>query len=312
MKQITFEYVPEFEMDTAIFDDKRMFYNAYGRKKQVSAGSESYAKLIDGEVYHAHSTYSANAQPFTHRTTGELFIGDCEQPEKRGRYTFCGYDYTVISTTNDKLGAIAMKHMRSLVDSIKINGAALSTETDGESKNGQTLLIDHVTQRVYSLRRSYNPEGVTHDGVDFREMWQGVPKEKERETRNLYVTRPGGLTYATQYIRVTELQRHDTVYKDTVAACLAWFRFEGKTVNEHHNEAIKAAKGTGRIEPGIYVPVPAADITAKGFAGLTDYERARVATVNAGKAAPRKLYNFYMLGFDNAGFFEEVNAKINK
>lgn len=312
MRQITFEYVPEFEMATAIFDDKRSFYNAYGRKKQVSAGSHALNKLIDGEVYCAHSTYSANQQPFTHLTTGQLFIDSCDQPEKRGRYTFCGYDYTVISTTNDRLGAIAMKYMRSLVDSVKINATALSMEPDGDSKNGQTLLIDHVTQRVYALARSYDPSGKTHDGVDFKEMWQGVPKEVERETRYLYVTRPGGLTYATRPIRVTELQRHDTVYKDTVAACLAWFQFEGKTVNDYHNEHVKETRGSGRSVPGIYTPVDSKDINEKGFAGLTNYERARVATVNAKKAAPRKQYNFYTLGFDNEGFFKEVNEKINK
>lgn len=314
MKQITFEYVPEFRMDTAIFDDKRAFYNAYGRRKTVSAGSSNLGKLIDGEVYCAHSTYGASQLPFTHWSTGQLFVGSCDQPEKRGRYTFCGYDYTVINSTNDRLGAIAMKHMRSLVDGIKINATALSTEVDGESRDAQTLLIDHVTQRVYSLQRSYDPSGKTHDGVDFKEMWQSVPKECERETRYIYVTRPGGLTYPTRSIRVTELQRHDTVYKDTVAACLAWFQFEGKTVHEYHSEAIKEAKGSGRVsEPtGVYTPVDSEVITANGFAGLTNYERARVATVNAKKAAPRKRYDFYTLGFDNEGFFKEVNEKINK
>lgn len=304
----TFEYVPEFDMEHAIYDNHGEFYNAYHRLNQCDAASSNLSRLIDGKVRVAYSTHAAQDYPFTHFTTGELVVGKCDDSEKRGRYTFGGYDLTIISTTNDKLGAIAMKHMHVVGDhSIRITAASLNTSTSNDSKDGQTLLICHNRNRVYALRRMYNPEGETTDGVDLKALWEQVPHKRFQQADTMYFSSPTGPAYATQGIRVTLLER-DSAYKDALAACVAWFKMEGKTVGEYRTAEAKARPDT--VKPAVAVDV--GYVRRVGFLGLTDYERARVATINAEKPMPRKGFWYYCLGFDSQGFFEEVIEKTKK
>lgn len=308
MSSRTFEYVPSFDMDTAIFDDHREFYNAYRRSKECSAGTGAIGYLADGKVTAAWSTGAARACPFVMYTTGELLLDSCDQPEKRGRYTFSGFDFSVISTTNDRYGAIAMRHMSGPSDlGLKINAAALSMSPSGESREGQTLLIDHVTDWVYSLGRNYDPEGTTSDGVDRKVMWHSLPEQRRKEGPRVYIPEVGALARPSQSIRVTQMIR-DSAYKDTIAACLAWYKMEGsKPMNEYYNAAAKLA---GRMNvPGIYSRVEH-DVLDRGFVAMSDYDRARAATINATKALPRKPYMLYRLRFDSAAFWNDIREAI--
>lgn len=312
MRIKTFEYVPSFDMDTAIFDNHREFYNSYRRKKECPAGSTAIGLLADGNVNAAWSTGAARSCPFTHYTTGEVLVDKCDDPEKRGRYTFGDYDFSVISTTNDRYGAIAMRHMYALgsdFEHLKINATALSMASSGESKSGQTLLIDHKTERVYSLARNYHPDTTTSDGVDLGKNWEAIPEKRRKEGPCVYFYEAGTVARPSAAIRVTHLDRRDTTYRDTLAACVAWFQMEGRTVLDYRHDEMKV-KGQYNVM-SIHSCVER-HVVEKGFTALTDYERARVATVNASKPMPRKQYALFTLGFDNEGFFKEVNEKINK
>lgn len=308
----TFEFVPEFEFDRALFDEHRSFYIRYRRKYQMDAGTTRLGKLIDGSVESAWRGTYAGEFPFTHLPAGELVVSKADTGERRGRYTFGGYDFTVISTTNDRLGAIAMKHMYSLVDKThKINGAALNTSAIGGSKDGRTLLIDHNSQRVYSLARNYEPKGVTYDNVDLGEVWSLVPKEiVVHHSVHVYCVGPNKPVAAASSIRVTLPERKATAYSDTLDACVAWFKMEGLTVLEYRKHEIDANSGSTRGVEHINVRV-STEKMVKGFASLTPYERARAATVNAKEPMPRKQFLYYCLGFDNDKFFQEVNDTIN-
>lgn len=305
MKTKSFTYVPSFDMDTAIFDDHREFYNGYRRRRECSAGTTNIGLLADGAVTSAYSTGSAHSCPFIMYTTGEVLVDKCDQPEKRGRYTFGDYDFSVISTTNDRYGAIAMHHMYALgsdFEHLKIHATALSMDSSGESKYAQTLLIDHKTERVYSLGRNYYPDSTTSDGVDLGKNWGAIPEQRRKEGPCVYFHEAGTVARPSSGIRVTQLERN-TTYKDTLAACVAWFQMEGRTVLDYRHDEMKV-KGQHNVT-GIHARVER-HVVERGFTELTPYERARVATVNAAKPVPRKQYAMFALGFDNEGFFNDI------
>lgn len=310
MTRIFFDYVDGFDMKTARFDQYGCFYNSYRRRHEVNPGVKSkYSQ--DGEVKCSTESSRYLSYPIVHFADGDVAImRGAVEPEHRGRYTFGGYDFSIISTSNDPYGQKAIQFMK-FVDPFpgvklpRLNQAAFNTRP-GNDTEAQDLLIDHVNNRVYRLSTSYDKDVVTEEGVTVNETTMGLPQKLSYHGVWAYATAPENSFRIQRPIRLTQPRKNllPPNYGDVVAACVAWFTHQSKTYDQIIKEEFdkKMSGKYSRYNHNFEIIDPNY-VANQGFAGLNEYERTCVAKNNTSKTLPRLPQHFYRLGFDSAAFF---------
>lgn len=319
----TFDFVPEFNMDTALYDKHERFYNTYRRDNIVSPGTKRPKTAANGAVRCSTSGHY-DQNPALHFADGSLAIlHSAQHHDNRGRYTFGGYDFSIIASSNDYYGSLAVKHMSlpprpeicdgcAPVIEPKVNLAAFNTLRSG-SIESQDLLIDHRHNRVYALgaARDANGTDVTVDGADMSSINEGAPEFLRYIPWRLYALGPDRGFVAMRSIRMSTPRTPKTLpqaYYDTVAACCAWYAHQSETMDAMYQNYMrnrKIERGTNYLND-LVDPDYAAN---QGFAGLHPYERARVATVNTKKTLPRLMSKYYRLIFDSNAFFATIEGE---
>jgi hypothetical protein len=179
--------------------------------------------------------------------------------------------------------------------------ASVLNQTEFNGSRGQTLIIDHVTQKVYSAE--YTRWGAkTVDGVDTAALWAAVPDELNKRQLGLWCKWPGMQAITQASIHAAYNDKTDTRYEDVYRACKSWHVLNGKL---HPNQYVPANQ-IRRARDTILSP---AFIRAADFTKLDNYERATIATLDKPNK-PRKVIQIYSLDFDNKGYFEAIAAKM--
>lgn len=320
MPTINYDYVDSFNMSTALFDDYGCFYNAYRRLVQVEPGVRS-AHSRDGTLKHSESS-RYGAYPIVHFASGDLaLLRGIIEPENRGRYTVGGYDFSIISTSNDPYGKRAIKFMSYMppnelqlkcepVVRPKLNAASFNTMTNNITKS-QDLLIDHVHNRVYRLGYEHDKPVTTQEGAtpDLESMC--LPNKLGRSTL-AYATASTNGFKVQKPIRLTQPRTRvlPEGYNDVVTVCAAWFAHQGKPFAQIIKEEFEG-RSTGKYNHNINAATVAVidpnRVVNQGFANLTPYERACVAKNNTTKPLPRLAQFYYHLCFDSEAFFNSFN-----
>jgi len=311
MPRIFFDYADGFDMKSARYDHYGCFYNSYKRTTHVSAGVKSSASRV-GTVQSSHAS-SYSAFPVLHFADGDVaLLRGIQEPEHRGRYTFGGYDFSSISTSNDPYGQHAIQFMRYVEDIPgvqlpKLNQAAFNTKTNNETQ-GQDLLIDHVNDRVYRIGVPYDKAVTSLDGATPDEKSMGLPDKVSHHSTLAYATAPDNGFKVQRPIRLTQPRTKllPPEYKDIVTTCVAWFAHQSESYEKIVKDEFDAKMQMSKYSKynhnfEIIDPDHAVNV---GFAGLNKYERACIAKNNTTKKLPRKAQQFYRLAFDSAAFFE--------
>lgn len=312
MPRTFYDYVDEFDILTARFDTFNEFYNGYRRKHLVEPGARDKGSA-DGAVEPHFSSYYSSSVPVLHFATGEVILTRdlSRDPQHRGRYTFAGHDFSVISTSNDPYGTEAIKFMSYMNENDnprpKITPASFNTLVGGSTK-GQDLLIDHITNRVWAIGAPWDVPKVTEDGVSTNELSVGIP-----DKINLYqidgYTKGLNMGFKVQRsIRLTMPRTGSLLppgYKDQLAACKAWFALKGLPMDHYVNEYVEKNSTRSYSRSALKTNLVAIEEVARlGFVGMSNYQRACVAQNNATQSPPRVLQHYYMLRFDSEGFFK--------
>lgn len=301
MSTVSFDYVPEFDMSTAIYDGRKEFFNSYMKRQRLGVKG-SIANLMKGDVKPCHTSSYQYGYPVMHMPTGEmLLLRNIGEPDNRGRYTFGGYDFTVVGTGDPLFSKMA--EFINLPDYFtsttrppawpKMNKAAFHTNISGESQM-QELVFDHVHNRVYSL----------HSNAEEPK----VPEAYKGDSFKIYAASPRHYWLSHGVIRMTLPRTGKNVpaeYKDLQHQCAMWFQFEGSDLqliyNEHYktNVSMHHSQLKRVIDPDFAVK--------KGFANLDRVERALIAKNGEIKNLPRLAHTVPWLDFNSRAFFSSIN-----
>lgn len=301
MPTVSYDYVPEFDISTAIYDGRTEFNNRYMKQHRLGV-SGSTGGLLRGNVKACRTSAYSNGYPVMHMPTGEmLLMRNIGEPDNRGRYTFGGYDFTV-TATGDKLFSAMVEFINlpayftqqnAPTTWPKINRAAFHTDITGESAM-QELVVDHVHNRVYSLR-SNRDEPV-------------VPEKYKNDSFRVYAASPAEHWLTHGVIRMTVPRSGKNVpkeYNDLHHQCIMWFQFEGSDLTRIYNEHHKTNVSTYHTQLKRVIDPDYA--VKRGFANLDRVERAFIAKNGSIKNLPRLKHEVPWLDFNSRAFFSSVN-----